>query len=520
MNGERTGRDESQTGQLESATDIGGGIGSGGVDSGRVGGIGNGTNRLLFTTLLREEWRLHTQLFGGWRFASFPLLIVLLAAGATIALLETGTAPATIVLGLHVLALGFGLYSGTAGFAGSNMLENVFGRLSLVLSSASTLPLSRRRLLGMFLVKDALFYAVVFVLPMATAAIPIGGPSATTPTELAVLWLSLSLVFAAGMTATVALIAVRTRGVPTWAIALALVSAAAVTWALDGPAAIESVRTLVVPLSGSLSAAGGLAIGTALVAAASLALYDPTYGRPTRTAGDRFSQLRTVGDRLPFADDPLVVKTLLDLSRSAGGIWKPFVSAGILLALVAALVGVVREITGVEPAPGIFFGGVLGLAAFTTYNWLTQFDSLEFYLTYPVAIDDVFRAKRAAFVLVGTPAVALPYLAAVIRFNATLVDAAVGAILLAGYGLYYYGLTVSIAGFDPNEFLFDSVRFGTFTVGVAVAIVPTLVAGFVVVPPTPTLAAALAVAGIGFGALGIVLSDRAGPKWAERYRNE
>jgi len=175
---------------------------------------------------------------------------------------------------------------------------------------------------------------------------------------------------------------------------------------------------------------------------------------------------------------------------------------------------------GVGSHNGEILGGVLGLSAFTTYNWLTQFDSLEAYLTYPVSVADVFRAKRIAFVLVGSPTVAVPYLAAVVWFEATLLDAVVGAILLAGYALYYYGLTVYIAGFDPNEFLFDAVRFATFTVGVAVALVPTLVAGFVVVPPSLELAAALSVGGVVMGVVGIVLSSRAGPRWERRYRRE
>ncbi|ELY48563.1 hypothetical protein [Natronolimnohabitans innermongolicus] len=476
-----------------------------------------GTTRRLFVTLLREEWRLHTRLFGGWRFALFPVVIAALAVGATVALLETGTAEGTIMTGIHVLALGFGLYSGTAGFAGSDMLENVFGRLSLVLSTSTTLPLSRKRLLGVFLVKDALFYAVAFVLPMALAGATLEGVSATAPVAVGALWLSLVVTFLAGMALTVALIAIRTQGVPTWAI-LGLIVAGVVSLWVTGSAG--AVRNVLIPLEGAPIGALGLLVGTVLTSAGALALYDPTYGRPSRTAGDRFADL---SDRLPVeavgADSALVSKTLLDLARSSGGVAKPFVSAAVLLALVAALVGVVDSITGVAPAPGIFFGGVLGLTAFTTYNWLTQFDSLEDYLAYPVSIADVFRAKRVAFVVVGTPTVAVPYLAAVVWFEAALVDAAVGALLLVGYALYYYGLTVYIAGFDPNEFLFDAVRFSLFTLGVAVALVPTLVVGFVVVPPTGLVALALGAAGVGFGAIGVVLSSRAGPRWETRYRS-
>ncbi|MFA9416620.1 hypothetical protein [Natrinema sp. HArc-T2] len=472
------------------------------------------STRQLLAVLFREEWRMHTQLFGGWRFALFPVVIAVLAVSATVALLETGTAHGPIVGGLHALAVGFGLYSGTAGFAGSDMLENVFGRLSLLLSSSTTLPLSRRRLLGVFLLKDALFYGVAFVLPMALSSAALTELSAATPVVVGQFWLSLCLVFAVGMATTVALIAVRTRGVPPWAVGLLIGFAVVGTWAAGGLGIVQSV---LVPVRGSAIAASGLAVGTVVVAAVSLAAYDPTYGRPSRTTTDRFARL---SEALPLENAPLVTKSLLDLARSSGGVWKPFVSASILLALVAALVGVVDSITGIAPAPGIFFGGVLGLSAFTTYNWLTQFDSLEAYLAYPVSIADVFRAKRIAFILVGAPTVAVPYLAAVVWFDATPLDAVVGAILLAGYALYYYGLTVYIAGFDPNEFLFDAVRFATFTVGVAVALVPTLVAGFVVVPPSVDLAVALGVGGVVMGVVGTVLSSRAGPRWDVRYRAE
>ncbi|WP_265107924.1 hypothetical protein [Halosolutus halophilus] len=467
----------------------------------------------LFRVLAREEWRLHTRLFGGWRFVLFPVVIALLAGLGGVALLANGTTTTTVVAGLHVLALGFGLYSGTAGFVGSDMLENVFGDLSLVLSSSTTLPIGRQHLLGLFLLKDALFYGVVFVLPTAIGAGPLLGLTAATPSTVLALWLSLSIVFAAGMAVTVALIACRTRGVPAWAIVAAIGVAALAAWATGQSSA---VATALVPL-GSPAVAGALAVATLVVATSALAVYDPTYGRPARTASDRFAR---TSDVVPFTGDPLVRKTLLDLARSSGGVWKPIVSAGILLALVAALVGVVDSITGIEPAPGIFFGGVLGLSAFTTYNWLTQFDSIESYLAYPVSIRGVFRAKRVAFVLVGGPTVVGPYLAAVSWFDATALDAIVGAILLAGYALYYYGLTVFLAGFDPNEFLFDAVRFSLFTVGVAVPLVPTLVVGFVVVPPTLAIGAALAVSGVGFGTIGWVLSSRAGPRWERRYRRE
>ncbi|MDZ7729878.1 MAG: hypothetical protein U5K37_00980 [Natrialbaceae archaeon] len=467
----------------------------------------------LFVTLFREEWRLHARLFGGFRFALFPVMIAGIVAAGALAMTQTGRTTAEVISGLHVLIFAFGLYSGTAGFAGSDMLENVIGELSLILSSSATLPVSRRRLLGIFLLKDGLYYGFVIVLPAAIGSVPLFGFSPGAIGAALGLWLSLSVVFGVGMILTVAAIAIRTRGVPGWLIGLGIGAGVVVAWYTQ---TYGTIWSLLVPARATPLTVLGLVFSMTVVGLTALMVYDPTYGRPSRTAADRFA---AIDDALPGSSNGLVAKTILDLGRSSGGFWKPFVSSTILLVLIGALVSVVKSITGIAPAPGIFFGGVLGLSAFTTYNWLTQFDSVDEYLAYPVAVESVFRAKRTAFILVGAPTVALPYLAALIWFDASLIDAVVGAVLLAGYGLYYYGLTVFLAGFDPNEFLFDAVRFATFTLGVSVVLVPTLVAGFVSEVPSPTLAGGLALAALIFGAIGQWLSSAAGPRWDRRYQD-
>ncbi|WP_290813460.1 hypothetical protein [Halovivax sp.] len=465
---------------------------------------------VVLAALFREEWRLHTTLFGGARFLAVPAVLGAFAVFAAAALAETGTAASAVAAGLHVFAVGFGLYAGTAGFAGSDMLEDVFGDLSFLLGTAATLPIPRRVLFGLFLLKDAVYYGVAFVLPMALAVVGLEGLSASTPLAVAALWLSLWLAFVVGMTVTVAGIAARTRGVPSVAIAGLAGLGAVGLWATGEQGA--ALDLLVTAGRGPLAAVGaaGVAAGVGIAA---LAAYDPTHEPPSRTSPERFERLRR---RLPSAD-PLVAKAVLDLSRSSGGFAKPFVSVGILFVLVAGLLGVVEAITGVAPAPGIFFGGVLGLSAFTTYNWLTQFDDVAAYLAHPVSVADVFRAKRTAFVLVGAPTVALPYAFAVGWFGATPVDALAGAAVLVGYSLYYYGLTVAVAGFSPNEFLFDGARFSAFGLGVAIVLVPTLVAAFAVVPPTLPVAAALVIASLVLGAAGVGLSSRAAAHWSDRY---
>jgi hypothetical protein len=245
-----------------------------------------------------------------------------------------------------------------------------------------------------------------------------------------------------------------------------------------------------------------------------MAAYDPTHRRPVRTTEDRFSP---ISDRLDDANG-LLTKTLLDVSRSSGGFWKVVFSSGVLLAVTAGLIRLVEPLTGVEPSVPISFGALLGLSAFTTYNWLAQFDDLEEYSHHPVDADRVFRAKYRAFLLLGFPTVLGSYVVAIVLFGGGIVDSIVGGILSAGTLLYLFGLTVFLTGFDPNEFLFDTLLYLTFTLGVSVGLVPVLIVGFVLTPISPTFLIGIGLWGLLLGGAGTGLLRRSIPRWSTRYR--
>jgi hypothetical protein len=468
------------------------------------------TTWLVLRAMAREEHRLHAALFGGRRFGALPAFVAVASAATVAALRFTGTPAPAIADGARVLALAFGLYTGTAGLVGDDLLERALGETEVLLSTAGYLPLSRRRLLGAFLVKDAGFYAVFFLLPICVGFVPLAATGALAPAALGSLWASLLVAFAVGMVATFAAIAARTRGVPSWLLAVVVAGAAGAVWATGSAAAVWNA---VVP-TGLPHALAVLAVALAAGAAA-LAVYVPTHRDPAETRPNQFGPLAdAVRD-----EHGLVARTLLDLARSSGGLLKPVVSAAILLALAAFLADVAARIVGVAPTPGVFFGTVLSLSAFTTYNWLTQFDGVEEYLLLPVSVPAVFRAKRAAFLLTGLPTSMAAYAVVLAVYDVALVDAVVGLALLGGLSLYLFGLTVALAGFDPNEFLFDVRRFALFTAGVAVPVVPVLLAAFDTAGdliPAAYAAGLVAASGL-LAAVGAVLSRRAGPRWAAVY---
>lgn len=485
--------------------------------------------RTVFAWMLREEWRLHSSLFGGRRFAVFPLFVALLAAGTAEFLTFAGTDFGAVVAGFHALVFAFGLHTGSIGFVGRDAQRNLLPTGTLLVFTARTLPLSRRRLIAVFLVKDAVFYVFLFLLPLTLGFLPAVVEGQLAPLDVPLLWVSIGATFLLGTVVTFAAIALSTRGLPGW-VGFVLVAAAAgvlfVASDLVGytPYGIYADR--------SLAAVGGSAVLVVGLALLGLASYDPTYERPSRTARNAF---REWDDRLSVlagiplfggrsVDDGLLTKSLLDVRRSSGGIFKLFFSGGILFAVSAFLIDFAGDLlsdaagTTVTPSTGISFGAILGLTAFTTYNWLTSVDSPADYLPYPVSVADVFRAKFRAFLILGPPVGVLYFAVAAVWQGIRPLEAVVGLAVLLGLMVYLFGVTVYLTGFSPNEFLFDTLLFAAFFLAVAVVAVPVLIVGFVLSPLSPVSLGGLVVVGVALGGIGLGLYGRAVPRWTAIHR--
>lgn len=470
-----------------------------------------GLTAAVLVAMLHEEWRFHSALFGGRRFAAFPGVVAAAGTGTVWLLGWTGTSPARIALGLHLLVFVFGLSSGSAGLVGRDAMRNVLGEVTLVVFSGRTLPVSERRLLATFLVKDVAYYAALFLVPLAVAYGP-AAVAAGTLGRLPLLWLTLTGTFVVGLVVALAGLAARTQGRAGNAALLVGGTALGLSWA----AGVDLLGLLPYGFyrdPGATVPLVGLAV-TAAAGAAALATFDPTNEPSTRRSQPRLSRWR---GRLQFDRDGLLAKTLLDVGRSSGGFWKVLFSGGVLFVVTAALVGLAGAITGRSPSTGLSFGAVLGLSAFTSYNWVTQFDDLETYQAYPLSTAAVFEAKFQAFLVLGLPTAVGYYLLAVVIWGERPAVVLAGLTLLGGLTVYLFGLTVALAGLDPNEFLFDTVRFVAFTVGAALPLVPILVVAFVIAPTNAWLVG-VAGAGLGLGGIGVGLFRWSVPRWTSRYR--
>lgn len=464
------------------------------------------TGRLL-KEMTREEWRLHSRLFGGARFAAFPLVVAALVAITTELLVRTGTDLGRVVAGLHALVFLLGLQTGTIGLVGRDMLRNLLGDLTLVLSASRTLPVDHRRLLGLFVVKDVGYYAVLFLLPVAVGLAPVliagGTLAAGLPVALQLLatWASLILTFLLGLATTLLGVGLASRGLPGPLVAIGLIGLVGGLWIAGvdllawTPLALVEGPTLAQAL---LAVAGPVVL--ALVAGWTI---DVEAQAPARRARPAFTRWRSV------LGDPLATKSLLDLHRSTGGIAKVLFSGGVLFLVSIGLFGLASRITGLTPSVGVCFGAILGLTSFTTYNWLTQLDDVGGYLALPLDVSDVLRAKMRAMLVVGPPVAVALFALAVAWQGTPWLDALVGAGLLLGVGVYIFGLTTRMAGLSPNAFLFDAPRFAIFSVAMMLPMVPALVVGLALAPLGPGLAGGLLALSVVMAGTGAILYRRA-----------
>jgi hypothetical protein len=463
--------------------------------------------------MVREEWRMHTHLFRGSRFGAFPVMIGLFAAGAVWLLQTTGADQTVVVGGLHALGFLFGLHTGSIGLVSHDTLRNLLGEMTLLVFSARTLPLSRTRLLGVFILKDIVYYMGLFLAPMALgSAIALGldGSLIGAASSALLLWLTLTLTFVLGLGVTLTVLGLSRRGVGGLVVVAGFAAAGTIAVRAGAdPVAYTPYGVYLAQTPLRIAAAVAMILGVFFVGALT---FDPDQSSPARAERPAFRRWRR------WIGDPLATKTLLDLHRSSGGILKAAFSTAILFGVTAALVEFAGQITGVSPSVGISFGTILGLSGFTTYNWLTQSDSVAEYQIHPVSVASLIDAKFRAFLVVG-PAVALGfYVLALIWQGTTIGEAIVGAILLVGVACYIFGTTVYLAGLSPNEFLFDTALFAGFAAAMVVPLVPILVVGFALAPLAGPVLGGVSVAGVVMAALGVALYRRARPRWSARYR--
>ncbi len=445
----------------------------------------------ILRSMAREEWRLHSSVFGGAAFAMFPALLAAFAFGFSlfIPMFEAVIPLSEIFTLMHLGALLFGVTIGGFALLGRELMNRRFGQASMVAYSARTLPVSERALFFNLAANDVMFYAALFILPFffgySAAALFTGAVQPFSLLLLSTLFLS----FLMGMTATFFLSMLYVRaGKGALVAVLALLGLAAGSGSLLlGIDVLHSLPPLQLFFSGSPTA---LLISVLLIAvpgALALAGVRIEFPESQKRVANGIVKLSASLGRL-LRDPHLVAKDMLDLHRSEGGIGKIVFSFILPLVMIWAMLFIFSGLFGLpEGTMFLIFSVLVGVLSSSIYNWLTEYDIFTEYAFLPVRVSEVMRAKLGGYALLNAASVAIMAAAALV--TGQLWNLPLGLYLCILISAYSVSATVLICGLSPGILIFSGKVFSQYII----LIVPVLVLSIIAAIVNPVLLAALVV---------------------------
>jgi hypothetical protein len=407
----------------------------------------------LFTAMVKEEWRVHSTMFGSLSFALFPVMIFGIAfMGSFLLPLMQNTLPAgNLTLIVHANYLMLGIMVGAFGLLGNEVMNRRFGQASLLAYSARSLPLSEKFIFANFVIKDTVYYFFLWVLPFGFGYI-LASPFTGVPlADALLLLLTLTLAFLFGLCGVFFLSAVYARSRLALLLALVVISVG-----LAGLAAMTGMSpVLFFPplLLNSMFTWANFLISCAvlvLLFGIAIVLFNPESVGSEKTYKDSFMPLIR---RFSFLrNPPLTAKDALDLYRSGSLVGQTIFSFLLPLAVIWFFLSLLGPFF---PPHGLLFliAVTTGVIASTMYTWVTMFDTFGPYACLPVSVSTLIASKLTTFaVLQVIPALFIASVALLSGEAAYLIPAVVLGISISFYAV---GVMAWLCGLSPNVLVYD-----------------------------------------------------------------
>ncbi len=408
----------------------------------------------LFTAMMKEEWRVHSTVFGHLGFALVPFILIFFSALATFLLPELSRLVGTDAL-IAACHLGFafmGMTIGAFGLFGREAMNRRFGQASMVAYASRTLPVSPRTIMANFFVKETVYYFFFWVLPpvagFALSSLALGIPLI----KAGILLISLTISFLLGIASVFFLSTVYAHSMRGLVLLLTLLAAA--TYAALQTAAIP-IEALFPPLAfyAEPSPAPFLAtvLAAALLTVSAIWFVKMDFPENVRVFPNSLITLRKFFSWMEFPH--FTAKDLLDLKRSEGGVGKIIFSFAFPIVIIWLLL---RTLLLILPGLSATIVFALLLAAFSTtiYNWLTEYDSFSAYAFLPVSVSGIIRAKLQSYAMLNMIPIAVLVTAAVAFGQKEQILFAL--IAFVSLNAYAVGVLVWVAGLQPNILLYNT----------------------------------------------------------------
>jgi hypothetical protein len=407
----------------------------------------------LFIAMLKEEWRVHSTMFGSLSFALFPVMIFGIAfMGAFLTPLMRTTMPSgNLSLIIHGSFLMLGIMVGGFGLLGNEVMNRRFGQASLLAYSARSLPLSEQFIFLNFVIKDTVYYFFLWVFPFGLGYIlasPFTGVSLATAL---LLLLTLTLAFLFGLCGVFFLSTIYARSRPLLlVILLALGVGGGSLAALTGTNPALFFPPLL--LNSAFSWVNLLVSCAVLVLlfAIAIMLFNPESVGSEKVYKDSLAPLMRKFSFLP--NPPLSAKDTLDLYRSGSMIGQTIFSFLLPLAVIWFFLSLLGPFF---PPHGLLFIFAIttGVIASTMYTWVTMFDSFGPYACLPVAVSTLITSKLTTFSFLQViPAIFIAIVAILSGEVAFLIPAVVLGVSVSFFAV---GVMAWLCGLSPSVMVYD-----------------------------------------------------------------
>jgi hypothetical protein len=407
----------------------------------------------LFTNMVKEEWRVHSTMFGSLSFALFPVMIFGIAfmGSFLIPLMRTTLPAGNLALIVHASYLMLGIMVGGFGLLGNEVMNRRFGQASLLAYSARSLPLSEKFIFLNFVIKDTVYYFFLWVLPFGFGYI-LASPFIGVPLASALLLLlTLTLSFLFGLCGVFFLSAVYARShLVLWLVLLTIIVGVGGLAAITGTNPVLFFPPLL--LYNAFTWANFLFSCTvlALLFGVAIVLFNPESVGSEKMYKDSFAPLTRRFSFLP--NPPLAAKDSLDLYRSGSLVGQTIFSFLLPLAVIWFFLSLLGPFF---PPHGLLFvvAVTTGVIASTMYTWVTMFDTFGPYACLPVAVSTLIASKLTTFAILQViPAVFIAAVALLSGEAAYLIPAVVLGISVSFYAV---GVMAWLCGLSPNVLVYD-----------------------------------------------------------------
>lgn len=408
----------------------------------------------LFLNMMKEEWRIHSTMFGSLNFALFPVLILAMGFMGTFLIPLIGnTMPLSdLVIIIHANYLMLGIMVGAFGLLGNEVMNRRFGQASLLAYSARTLPLTPRYIFTIFVLKDTLYYFILWILPLG-AGFLIGsfftGIPAIIPIRLLV---SLTFSFLTGMSFVFLLSTIYERSARVLGVLLIVTGLCCIVLIFltgENPASFFPPLLLFHHFS-ILSFIGSFFV-IIFPFIAALLLYSPDIKATEKVYHSRMKPL--IRSLKWFPNPALTAKDMIDLWRSGSVIGQSIFSFLLPLVIIWFFLSLLDEYVSILPL--LFtFAMITGIIASTMYTWLTMFDSFSVYALLPVDVPDVITSKITSFSLLQIiPAI---FISCICVLSGEIFYLLSVLVLTLSVSYYVLGVTIWLTGLSPSVLVYSA----------------------------------------------------------------